>query len=199
MRRTSCLAGAAFVLLFFLALSFESFSQQSISGKVISSAGRSPIPGVTVVLKGTTTGTATNPDGSFVINARKGDALVFTGIGITSREVTVGDDAFITVELGMNADAMNEVVVTALGVKKEVKKLGYAVQEVKGSDLVKAREPNPINNLVGKVAGLTVGVSPELLGAPQILLRGSNITLFVVDGIPINSDTWNISPDDIES
>ncbi|HEY0608219.1 MAG TPA: SusC/RagA family TonB-linked outer membrane protein, partial [Chitinophaga sp.] len=85
------------------------------------------------------------------------------------------------------------------GIKKEVKRLGYAVQEIKGEDLVKAREPNPINGLTGKVAGLTVGASAEMLGTPQVLLRGSAINLYVVDGVPINSDTWNISPDDIES
>ncbi|WP_315820159.1 TonB-dependent receptor plug domain-containing protein [Paraflavitalea speifideaquila] len=73
------------------------------------------------------------------------------------------------------------------------------MQEVKGEDLVKAREPNPINSLVGKVAGLTVGASAEMLAGPQLVLRGQGISLFVVDGVPINSDTWNISPDDIES
>jgi TonB-linked SusC/RagA family outer membrane protein len=198
MSKLSRLARAAYTLLF-LTLSYFSFAQKTISGKVVAETDRSPIPGVTVLIKGTTTGTATNADGNFVISARQGDVLIFTGIAITSREVAIGTDDFITVQLTQNAEAMNEVVVTALGVKKEVKKLGYAVQEVKGADLIKAREPNPINNLVGKVAGLTVGVSPELLGAPQILLRGSTITLFVVDGIPINSDTWNISPDDIES
>lgn len=198
MRKISRLTGAAFTFLF-LAMPAISFAQKALSGKVVSATDQSPIPGVTVVIKGTATGTATNGDGNFVISARRGDVLIFTGVAVTQRELTVGNVDFLTVELSLNAEAMNEVVVTALGVKKEVKKLGYAVQEVKGSDLIKAREPNPINNLVGKVAGLTVGVSPELLGSPQILLRGSNITLFVVDGIPINSDTWNISPDDIES
>ena len=88
---------------------------------------------------------------------------------------------------------------TALGIRKEVKKLGYAIQEVKGSELIKAREPNPINGLAGKVAGLNVGVTQEMLGQPVVLLRGNQLTLYVVDGIPINSDTYNISPDDIES
>jgi TonB-linked SusC/RagA family outer membrane protein len=100
--------------------------------------------------------------------------------------------------------AVDEVVITALGVKSEKKKVGYAVQEVQGSTLVKSREPNAINSLVGKVAGLTVGPSAEMLSAPQLVLRGSDIrrgqsVLFVVDGVPINSDSWNISPDDIES
>ncbi len=91
------------------------------------------------------------------------------------------------------------MVVTALGIKKEVKKIGYAVQEVKGEDLIKARDQNPITGLTGKVAGLSVGPSAELLRKPTVLLRGNEITLYVVDGIPISTDTWNISPDDIES
>jgi outer membrane receptor protein involved in Fe transport len=98
---------------------------------------------------------------------------------------------------------VEEVVVTALGIKKEKKKLGFAVSEVQGATLVKARETNVIDNLVGKVAGLTIGQSAELLGNPQIVLRGSDLrrgqsVLFVVDGIPINSDAYNLSPDDID-
>jgi outer membrane receptor protein involved in Fe transport len=90
-------------------------------------------------------------------------------------------------------------VVTALGIRKETKRLGYSVQEVKGSDLLKARESNPINGLAGKVAGLNVGINQELLGSPTVLLRGSPLNFYVVDGIPVNSDTWNISTDDIET
>ncbi|MEI9955503.1 MAG: TonB-dependent receptor plug domain-containing protein [Ferruginibacter sp.] len=95
--------------------------------------------------------------------------------------------------------SLTEVVVTAYGIKKEVKRIGYSVQEVKGSDLTKARDANPINSLAGKVAGLSVGASSEMLGRPEIVLRGSKDLLFVVDGVPVNTDTWNISPDDIES
>ncbi len=91
------------------------------------------------------------------------------------------------------------MVVTALGIKKEAKRLGYSVQSVRGEDLIKARESNPINGLAGKVAGLNVGVNQEMLASPTVLLRGSPLNFYVVDGIPINSDTWNISPDDIET
>jgi outer membrane cobalamin receptor len=91
---------------------------------------------------------------------------------------------------------VGEVVVTALGIKKEKKKLGFAVSEIQGASLVKARETNVVDNMVGKVAGLTIGQSAELLGTSQIVLRGSDIrrgqsVLFVVDGIPINSDAYN--------
>src|SRR4029078_11585950 len=87
----------------------------------------------------------------------------------------------------------------ARGVKKEFKRLGYAVQEVKGDILVKARDQNPITGLTGKVAGLSVGASAELLRKPTVFVRGTKINLYVVDGIPISTDTWNISPDDIET
>lgn len=105
----------------------------------------------------------------------------------------------LMMRLHEDTKGLNEVVVTALGVKKEIKKIGYAVQEVKGTDLVKARDANPVTGLTGKVAGLSVAMNPELLGAPSLVMRGNQITLFVVDGVPISSDTWNISPDDIES
>ena len=94
---------------------------------------------------------------------------------------------------------IQEVVITAMGVKKEVKKLGYDVTEVKGDVVNKVRAANPLNALAGKVAGLNIGANTEMLGRPEIVLRGSKDLLFVVDGVPINSDTWNLSPDDVES
>lgn len=99
---------------------------------------------------------------------------------------------------------LDKVVVTALGISKDKKEIGYATQKIKGADLIKAREPNAINSLAGKVAGLTIGASAELFGAPAVILRGSDIrrgqsVLYVVDGVPVNSDVWNLNPDDIES
>ena len=94
---------------------------------------------------------------------------------------------------------LSEVVITALGVKKEVRKIGYSVSEIKGADLTIARDPNPINSLVGKVAGLSVGASAEFFGRPQLVLRRSTDLLYIVDGVPISSDTYNVSADDIES
>ena len=178
---------------------FLLLAQELISGKVISSSDQSPISSVSVLIKGGSKGTMTNVDGLFSIRAAKGTVLVFSGIGIKSKEVIVNDNASLIVSVEQNQNMLNEVTVTALGIKKETKRLGYSVQEIKGSDLVKAREPNPINSLVGKVAGLDVNISKELLGAPAVSLRGQNISLYVVDGMPINSDTWNLSPDDIET
>ncbi|MDF2187249.1 SusC/RagA family TonB-linked outer membrane protein [Paraflavitalea sp. CAU 1676] len=181
-----------------LSLPFLSLAQNPVSGKVISVKDQLPVAGASVVVKGTATGSSTAGDGAFTIVAKTGDVLVVSGVGFLTKEVAVKGSS-LEVALEVDARSLNEVVVTALGIKKDKKKLGYAVQEVKGEDLVKAREPNPINSLVGKVAGLTVGASAEMLAAPQLVLRGSGIGLFVVDGVPINSDTWNISPDDIES
>ena len=183
----------------FILSPFLLLAQEMISGKVISQLDQSPISSVSIVIKGSSKGTMTNVDGLFSIRAAKGAVLVFSGVGIKSKEVIVNDNASLIVSVDQDQNVLNEVTVTALGIKKETKRLGYAVQEIKGSDLVKAREPNPINSLVGKVAGLDVNISRELLGAPAVSLRGQNISLYVVDGMPINSDTWNLSPDDIET
>lgn len=174
-------------------------AQTSVSGKVISSTDQSPVPSISVVVKGTKNGVSTNAEGIFSLRANKGDVLQFSGVGIASFERTIGDERNFIVPVDIDPKLMSEVVVTALGIKKETKRLGYSVQEVKGSDLLKARESNPVNGLVGKVAGLNVGINAELLAAPTVLLRGSPLNFYVVDGIPINSDTWNISPDDIET
>lgn len=84
-----------------------------------------------------------------------------------------------------NVQELQEVVTTALGISKERRSLTNAIQTVKGSDLIKAREPNPINSLAGKVAGLTIGASAELLGRPNVVLRGNTDVLYVVDGMPM--------------
>ena len=182
-----------------IALPFLSKAQKPISGKVVSSRDQSPVPGVSILVKGTKTGTTTNTEGLFSLIASKGDIIIISGIDIKATEVEITETSTYTITADLDPKAMNEVVVTALGIRKETKRLGYSVQDVKGADLVKAREPNAINGLVGKVAGLSIGASSEILGRPQVLLRGNSLNFFVVDGVPINSDTWNISPDDIES
>lgn len=171
-----------------------------VKGKVTDAITHEAISFASVHFKNSNKGVTTDDAGNFELNANKGDLLMVTYLGYADFQITVSDQQFIQVELQPTATQLNElVVVTALGVKKETKRLGYSVQEVKASDLLKAREPNPVNSLAGKVAGLNVGINQELLAAPAMILRGSNVTLYVVDGIPINSDTWNISPDDIET
>jgi TonB-linked SusC/RagA family outer membrane protein len=182
-----------------MVLPFLLVAQKPVSGRVVSSKDQSPIPGISVVVKGTAVGTASNIDGAFSLQAKEGDVLVVSGVGFDTREVRVKGSDVITISLDGAVKGMNEVVVTALGIKKETRKVGYAVQEVKGEDLVRARDQNPITGLTGKVAGLSVGPSAELLRKPTVLLRGNEITLYVVDGIPVSTDTWNISPDDIDT
>lgn len=170
---------------------------QRVSGRVTDAETTEALPGATIAVKGAVRGAVSDADGNFTLDAVPGDNLIVSFVGYATQTVVVGNEPFINVAL-QSANELDAVVVTALGFKKEKARLGYATQEVKGDDLLKAREPNPVNSLAGKVAGLTVGASPELLGAPTLNLRGSN-PIFVVDGVPINSDTWNISPDDIES
>ena len=186
-------------LLVIMLLPVFSFAQQLITGRVILKSATAGIAGVTVTVESSGKASSTDADGIFSITAKKGDVLIFTSTGLVTVSKKIDSDAAIFIEMETDTKSLNEVVVTALGVKKDKKIIGYSTQEVKGADLIKAREPNPINSLVGKVSGLTVGASAELLGNPQVLLRGGAINLYVVDGIPINSDTWNISPDDIES
>ncbi|MFZ4543907.1 MAG: SusC/RagA family TonB-linked outer membrane protein [Saprospiraceae bacterium] len=181
-----------------IAFPFLSNAQSITSGKVISSEDNSELTGVTIkVLNGNKFAT-TDEKGTYRIEAKSGEVLEFSYIGFASRQVTVNSALLVDVILSPDNKFLSDVVVTALGFKKERASLGYAIQEVKGENLIKAREQNPISSLTGKIAGLTVGASPELLGAPGVLLRGKS-PLYVVDGIPINSDTWNISPDDIET
>ena len=188
----------ACVMLGSLAPNFA-LAQSTISGKIISSATSQTVAGASVVVKSAKNGTSTSADGTFYLTAKVGDVLVISGVGIKTQEFKISQAGSQLISVETEAGQLNEVVVTALGIRKESKRIGYSVQEVKGADLIKAREPNAINSLVGKVAGLNVGASAEILGRPQVVLRGTGINFYVVDGIPINSDTWNISPDDIES
>ncbi|SDT19948.1 TonB-linked outer membrane protein, SusC/RagA family [Mucilaginibacter mallensis] len=184
-------------LLFFL-IPAITFGQTKISG-IVTDENKLPLPGVNVTIKGGQKGTVTDIDGRFEVKANSDQTLVFSFIGYDKKEILVSSQTVINVSMQGGAKALNEVVVTALNVKKDVKRIGYATQTVDGDALTTARDPNPITGLAGKVAGLSVGASAELLGTPNVLIRGDAVTLYVVDGFPINTDTFNISPDDIES
>jgi TonB-linked SusC/RagA family outer membrane protein len=187
----------ALFMVFFLFI-YPAMSQVTgIEGYVKSTTGES-LPGATISVKGTTQGVISESDGRFSISAQPEDTLVVSFVGFQTQEISVGNMRFINVILSEAVQQIQEVVVTALGIEKTRNTIGYAIGEVNGEDLTKAREPNAINSLVGKVSGLVVGSSPEMLGAPTILLRGVK-PLIVVDGIPVQSDTWNINPDDIEN
>ncbi len=191
------LLSIAFILILACKISVVS-AQSNVKGTVTNEFGV-PLAAVTVVVKGVSSSTTTNDQGNFTISAPGKAILIFTSVGFGSKEVSVNNQATINVQLQAQANSLSEVVVTALGIKKEKKAVGYAIQEVKGSELVKAREPNGINSLTGKVAGLTITPSANLFGDPGIYLRGQSGVLIVVDGVPISSDSWNLSPDDIET
>jgi TonB-linked SusC/RagA family outer membrane protein len=185
------------VLLFFLA-PVLAFGQTKLSGTV-TDQDKQPIPGAIVKIQGTNKGTATDIDGRYFISAREGQTLVFSYLGYAATNVVVTDKPVINVSLIGDSKTLNEVVVTAFGVKKETRRIGYATQTVNGDDLITARDPNPINGLIGKVAGLSVSATSEILGVPNVTIRGNTVSLYVIDGLPINSDTFDLSPDDIES
>ncbi|MBV5314736.1 MAG: SusC/RagA family TonB-linked outer membrane protein [Prolixibacteraceae bacterium] len=187
-----------FLLITFLLIGATVFAQKAnIEGTVKTSNGES-LPSATILVKGTTIGTLSDDKGHFVLQAEPKDILVASYIGFETVEVSVGNQKVITIILEDSKQEIKEVIVTALGIEKVKSTIGFAVQDVKGAELVKAREPNAINSLTGKIAGLTIGASSEILGAPSVLLRGAT-PLYVVDGVPVQTDTWNINPDDIES
>ncbi|HEY4195193.1 MAG TPA: carboxypeptidase-like regulatory domain-containing protein [Mucilaginibacter sp.] len=174
------------------------FGQIKIGGTV-TDENKQPLPGVSVLLKGTNKGTVTDVNGRFLFTVEKGQVLTFKFLGYVAQDVTAGDALIYNVALQSDSRSLNEVVVTALGVKKETRRIGYATQTVSGDQLTTARDPNPVNGLIGKVAGLSVGATSEILGVPNVTIRGSTVTLYVVDGLPVNSDTFDLSPDDIDS
>ena len=176
----------------FLTISCIAMAQKNIAGKVLSSENQ-PVSNATVVVKGTDKRTMTAEDGSFSVSANDGDILVISSVGFGTREIKASDAS--SVQLSANVQDLNEVVVTALGIKKDKKKLGYAIQEVKGEDLTVARETNVVNQLAGKVAGVTVVGSPSGIGgSARVSIRGErsvdinkNQPLYVVDGVPVSN------------
>ncbi len=179
------------------------YAQKTVSGIVLSKVDQSPIAGATIIVKGSKIGTSTGIDGRFTIKVKEGDVLIITGIGVKKEEVTVGAENNISISVGTDSRNLNEVVVTATGIKKESKRLAYAIQTIDASSLTQAREPDPINSLKGNAAGLSININSELGHAPDVIMRGENGAtdrpMFVVDGVAISSDTYNINPDDIET
>ncbi|SEA96472.1 SusC/RagA family TonB-linked outer membrane protein [Pedobacter hartonius] len=172
-----------------------------ITGTVKESTGE-PLAGVTVYIKGTKTATQTSADGKFTISAKPGDILVFSYISFDNKEVTVGTERTITVEMTSSSKGLNEVVVTALGVKRSEKSLTYSTQSVSGSSLTDVKSDNLMNSVNGKVAGVTISPSASGVGgSAKVLLRGNrsaagnNQPLYVIDGVPIsNSSNANGQP-----
>ncbi len=153
---------------------------------------------VTVTIKGTRTATKTNQDGRYSIQASKGQVLVFSSVGYRSKEITIGDNDQINLTLAQANTQLEEVVVTAMDIKRNPRELGYSVQTVKGNDIQQTQRENFLNSLQGRVAGLTVTPTSGAAGASTgIVLRGynsisgTNQPLFIVDGIIIDNQTLN--------
>ncbi|MDA7717175.1 SusC/RagA family TonB-linked outer membrane protein [Flavobacteriaceae bacterium] len=208
---------SSFLLLFVFGFSVQA---QSISGTVTDENGV-PLPGATVLVEGTSNGVSTDFDGNYSINASNGDTLVFSFVGYSNQSVVVGSSATVNVSLQPD-NALSEVVVTALGVKRNVKAVGYSITQVDGEELSDNKTTNAINALQGKVAGVVVnGSAMGAKGSSRVVIRGAsslngnNQPLYVIDGITINNDNlgaagmWggtdygdgvsSINPDDIES
>lgn len=172
--------------------------QDQVSGTVVDEEGV-PLSGASVMVKGTTNGVVADFDGNFNIAVATGEVLVVSYVGFETKEVVIGQERELNIILTAG-NALEEVVVTALGIKKEKRRVGYATQEVKGASLQKAVAPNVVESLTGKIAGVTVTTNgSDFFSDPQIYLRGEK-PLIVVDGVPQpNSDFWNLSSDDIEN
>lgn len=211
------------LLVSFFCLTAITAQDKRITGNVTDSATGEPLPGINVVEKGTRNGTSTDFDGNYTISVAGDSAtLVFSALGFTTQEVAVGGQSTINVTLQEDVELLGEVVVTALGIKKETKALGYSLTEVGGEEISTVKTPNAINALQGKIAGVNITQnSTGAAGSSRVIIRGNstltgnNQPLYVVDGIPIGNDNngsaslWggndggdgisSITPDDIES
>ncbi|MDR6783799.1 TonB-linked SusC/RagA family outer membrane protein [Pedobacter africanus] len=181
----------------FLLVAHSMAQQLTVTGKVTSAEDKLGVPGVSVRVKGTSTAVQTNIDGVYSIKVNKGDALVFSYIGFESQE-RIADAAVINVSLKNDSKALNEVVVTALGIERNKRTLTYSVQTVKGDDLREANQSNIINGLQGQIAGAQISSSGGSPGLPsEIILRGSttlsgdNQPLMIVDGIRVSNSSSN--------
>lgn len=164
---------------------------KSIKGVITDSDGM-PLPGASVAVQGGQKGSSTDFDGLYTIEAQKGQTLVFTYVGLETQSIVVGDATTINVKMGQAAsNALNEVVVTSLGLKKTRKSLTYAAQELKGEELTRVRDANVINTIAGKIAGVAVTKSSGGTGgSTKVVIRGNSSVsnsqpLYVIDGIPM--------------
>jgi len=164
---------------------------KSVKGVITDSNGV-PLPGASVAVQGGQKGSTTDFDGLYVIEAQKGQTLVFSYVGLETQKIVVGDATTLNVKLAnASSNALNEVVVTSLGIKRSKKTLTYAAQEVKGDEVTRVKDANLMNSLSGKVAGMIVGKSSSGAGGSvKVTIRGNssatnNQPLYVIDGVPL--------------
>ena len=199
-----------FILAMCFGLAVSANAQQKVTGNVTGDDG-ADIPGVTILEKGTNNGTITDVDGNFTLSVSSGNSvLVFSFVGMKTVEELLNNRSTVNVTMSADAIGIDEVVVTALGIKREAKKLGYAMTEVDGKEVAELNTVNPVQALQGKSAGLSIGASDGgLFGNSKIQLRGvsvlnskNNQPIFVVDGVILDnavseaSADWSANPND---
>lgn len=216
----------SYILMLFLmvcSLAFPAFAQQQVSGKVTSTEDGLPLPGVSILIQGTSTGTVTDVDGNYAIAVPGPEAvLTFSFIGYQNKNLTVGNNTTLNVSLATETSQLDEVIVTAFGISQEKKSLGYSAQSIDADQIVKSKQPNVVNSLQGQAAGVQVTSSGGAPGqSARIIIRGinsldpsaDNQPLFVIDGVPVDNSTVestgtprgmsnrmaDINPNDVES
>lgn len=176
---------------------------RTVTGRITSTEDGSGLPGVNVVLKGTSNGTAADVEGKYTISVPpEGGTLVFTFIGLKSQEVAIGERAVVDVAMAQDMQQLSEVVVTALGVQRKEAALGYSATTVSSQDVSQGRSFSPINGLQGKVAGVIINTGSGAPGAQTFVnirglnsIGGNNNPLYVVDGVPVNNSFTNVTSD----
>jgi TonB-linked SusC/RagA family outer membrane protein len=187
------------VSLLFSLLPLFALSQTTVQGKVVNEKDGTPIESASILIKGKANGTKTDANGNFTISAAKGDVLIVSSINYGTKQVKIAEGTTLTISLKKSTEELEEVLVTvAMDVKKNPKKLGYAVQSVSGDELKETQRENLVNSLQGRIAGLTVNATGGAAGASsQIVLRGfnslslDNSPLFVIDGVIADNSTVN--------
>ncbi|RSK24278.1 SusC/RagA family TonB-linked outer membrane protein [Hymenobacter metallilatus] len=185
-----------------LALSVMGHGQaqtRTISGRVLDATTKEGLPGVSVIVKGSTIGTATNAEGQYTLNIpASATTLVVKQLGFSTQEVSIGSNAVLDVTLAVNTEQLSEVIVTAAGIQREKRALGYAVSEIKNEQVVQKSEPDVLRTLQGKIPGVNITSASGVPGSStRITIRGNsslqrnNQPLFIVDGIPFNNDQLN--------
>ncbi|WP_461630177.1 SusC/RagA family TonB-linked outer membrane protein [Labilibaculum euxinus] len=186
-----------------LSIQIVSAQTRQVTGIVTSADDGLGMPGVSVVIKGTTSGTSTDIDGKYTLNAESSDVLLFSFVGMTAQEIPVGNQTVINVTLDVETIGMDEVVVTAFGIERVAESVGYSVSLVDEEELLDNAEPDILRSMTGKIPGVTIGSATGAPGAAsKINIRGAtsftgdNQPLFVIDGVPYSNDNIATSDSD---
>lgn len=176
----------------------QSIEKKIVKGVVVDETGETVI-GASVTIKGTTTGTMTDLDGAYTISGKEGDIILFSFLGYKSQEIKIGSQNELNIVMEPDSKQLDDVVVTALGIKRAEKALSYNVQQINNDEITTVKDVNFVNSLAGKVAGVTINSSAGAGGASRVVMRGvksitkDNNALYVIDGMPM----FNVSGGDI--